>query len=405
MRLSDRFNWFLFTFFVLCGVSGCSGQGESALTQDEGSVIDAATTEIGTSMGNPVLPKTSVTFVASTGGEASTRALSASADNCTPYTEDGAQSQKCLVTPQRYGLGILAMSLVECVDADGIAVLCSSSDVTGISRRRTLYDGEQIDLDLTTEASAFSGTLNDVEAGIEVGGLQIVTAYIEMGFPDAEASPSEAAKLAESVQGVDARICTTPHDGVSTETMAGRCGSSEARMGDFLVDQDGSGTLGFIDFWSHSAVDTATRPELYETFIGDNVFNTGTARFLNAVLDPNPEITSSDFYAVAGYFAPILPLTTLVSYENSGEYALHVTFDISDTSAFIDGNASLIFGDPVCVAALEGSACVADGSEPAEFGVYDPADGDSDPSSVGVFNPYYDGGFLPLLPSATISVE
>lgn len=405
MHRPDRFILLLSVLLILCVTSGCSGQGGGALTQDEEAAIDSAATEVGTSMGNPSLPKTSVTFVASTSGESSTRALSASADYCTPYTEGGAQSQKCLVTPQHYGLGILAMFLVECVDADGIVVLCSSSDVTGVSQRRTLYDGDQVDLDLTTEAAAFSGTLNDVEAAIDVGGLQIVTAYVEAEFPDAANSPSEATKLAETVQGVAARICTTPHDGVSAEQMVGRCGNAEARTGDFLVDQDGSGTLGFIDFWTQSPVDTATRPELYETFIGDNVFNTGTARYLNAVLDPNPELTSSDYYAVAGYFAPILPLTSLISYEDSGEYALHVAFDISDTLAFIDGNASLIFDNPVCVASLEGSVCVADGSEPAEFGVYDPADGDSDPASVGVFNPYYDGGFLPLLPSTTITVE
>lgn len=375
-------------------------------------VSDEGTTEVGTTMGNPILPKTALSFLATTGDTTATasRALTASQSYCTPYEEDGAQSQECLLTPHGYNMGILAVYLIECTDASGTILPCDATAVTTISQRRTLYDGDQLDLSIGEDSSEFGATLSDVEAGITVGGIQVVTAYVEQSFPTTDSNATEAAKLDTTVQGITAKICMTSEDAVDATTMLARCGNAEARRGDFLLDQDDNGTSGFVDYLSQSAEvhDSETRPENYEDFVGSNLFYSGEARY--TTIEPNPEFTTTDFYAVAGYFAPILPLSETVAYENGGDYAFRIAFDISNTISFIDGRGSSTFDNPICVAALADTACVADGvgqsgDDRGAIGVYDPADGDSDPASVGVFNPYYDSGFKPLLPDVSVTRE
>ncbi|MBU0507124.1 hypothetical protein KJ708_14140 [bacterium] len=314
-------------------------------------------------------------------------------DNCREAGENagGAETQQCRATPVGYGLGVLAIYLNDCKDATGASVICTSEDLDSIERV-TLYEGNQIDFEITTTKSDFTGKLEALTSSATAGGLQIVSSYIQQSFPSA--SDPDADTVMTDLQGVTYRICIAPDTELDAETMEKRCGHEEAIKGDYLIDLDGDGVFGFIG--GVTAEDTVTeessRPADYsdyndEHFVNENVcFASG-----GGAGSCENEYTDGVFYAVEGYFAPILPFTELQTFSPSIDYEVNSVFDITDTFEWTDGADGPIATNNPCVGAI---------SDQCEEGSED----DDDPNTAGSFDLFVDTAFLPTTPSVTVSV-
>lgn len=306
-------------------------------------------------------------------------------DYCDP--ESGSETDRCHLTPENYDLGILAIYLVDCQDASDVSVTCDSPDYDHVGSRMELYNGDQEDTRIDADGVRFDEELTAIVSDTTYGGLQIVTAYIQQQFPESSVDAAEDDKVVAALQGTTYRICTSPESEVDAVTMATRCGAADAQMGDYLVDMDGDGAFGYMvianDGVTTSISETATRPSGYDAT--DPVF---AARMV-AFLDPDLEYTSVDFYGTEGYFAPLFPFTATQALTSENDYQLSVAFSLDDSFEWHDGADSGIPDTSICVDALSDQTCSPD----------------KDPSTVGVYDPFYDDEFLPRLPSVAIEVD
>lgn len=433
--------------FLFCSLAACTGGAGSQVDVTETTAIDSAETEVGTNVGNPNVPSSGDTAVGTNVGNPNTpikavvtnslvfrtsvevsadgtegdsteasessaddgssdndggaseaeaggdshEGVTASSSDCTPIAFDTDQhvavSQECSVTPADYELGILAVYLISCADGAGDASVCQPKDISGITARATLYDGEQVDVAVTADGVGFPEELAVLSDGttMTAGGLQVVTAYVGQKFPDAATDPGEAAKVAPYLQGKVFRICTTP-EAVGEEVMLARCGNAKAKLGDLLVDLDGDGAFGFVNLDTLAegfAEETSTPPEDYTGFVDWFLTNVeGGAVSL---------YTSTDDYATEGYFAQMWPFESLVNADDATSNVFDVTVGIADTVSFTDGRAGRSgSGGDTCVSALFEAGCRM---------------GDDDPASVGVYDPYYDSGLTVQAPLPSVTVE
>lgn len=316
---------------------------------------------------SPSVPKMAVTSTASS------RSVESSAwpyDYCFPVSmnssQPGPETQNCVVTPNHYNLGILKISLAKCFN--GAAEIPCARGAYDSSETFPLYDGAQVDTSIGDVAGFFSEALNDIDADFTAGGLRIEAAYFEQRFPvDGE----EAEKIAEHLRGKTYRICTTETS--DPATMLERCGNAEAEMGDLLVDMNGDGIFGFMDEASvteTSLNESPTRPEGAKP-LGNTIYYEGATDALS-------EIT--------------VDLGGTHSFGAGKHYQISIAFNIADTLMFQDGSVAGVGGvmGLVCVQALAQYECPA---------------GDTDPYSVGLYNPYYDSGLTPIPPHPSAAVQ
>lgn len=354
---------------------------------------------VGTSVGNPTVPAANSLTFQTTAIDDSNNALIKAAftgvsdEYCKPAGENngGAETQQCTATPLGYNMGILAVYLLECVDSADNPLPCNSAQFDQISQRITLYEGEQIDLTINTETSDFPAELDGLTSDIEVGAVQVVTAYIEQQFPSVG---QEVDRIMEFLQGKSYRICITPESEVDEDTMETRCGHREARKGDYLVDLNGDGVFGFIANVTPTEFEEVdARPANYDGF-NDSHFVNNQVCFGGAVGggDCSLEYTTSDFFDVAGIFAPMMPLVDTQPLAANENYAIDISLNIAATFQWTDGADQELAGPDTVVCALS------DSCEPS-----DPED--ADPESVGVYNTFYDTAFLPNVPRSTVVVE
>lgn len=384
MRYNHLFISLIITAVTLVNLNACgyTESSSSSTSDDDGS--DTATAQ------------TSNVAVDFTTGSGSTSNLSAavtvSDDYCVEASENeptGSETQSCTATPENYNLGILAIYLVDCVDADGVSVACSSDDFASVGSRTAIYNGDQVDTVISAEGDDFDGEFTDIEGTVNVGGVQVVTAYVEQNFP---ASGDEADKVMEDLQGKAYRICLTDENLVDEDTMETRCGLSDARKGDYLVDLDGDGVFGYIDnVTADSLEEVSTRPADYNNF-NDDHFASNQVCFRDEGGDCSDEYTSETFYGVANYFAPIMSLSEVATLDQDALTAVTVTLDITDTFLWTDGADSEL---------ADADTCVGEISDECVQGSFD----DSDSGSVGVYNIFYDTAFLPQVPTITVEVD
>jgi hypothetical protein len=356
---------------MLLGVTGCSDSSDSA---------DASSSNV------------TLNFVTAHEADASVlRTVSPTEDYCQGNFDEpgGFQTQQCWGTPVGFDLGVLAIYLLDCIDTDGASVVCGSADLAEIGTRYTLYEGDQVDVPISDVETAFSEALETVSTTMNVGGIQIVTAYIQQTFPD---SGTEADKIDETLQGTSYRICLAPHDEIDGATLLTNCGASDVHKGDYLIDVDdvvsGYGYIDMDSLTADSLTETATRPEGYDSF-NDSTFASSGVCFGTEVAGCELEYTTEDFYPVVGYFAPIMGLNEVIEVSESSEVTFTVSFDIDDTFAWTDGADGEIPSDQVCVQAITDEVCAED----------------ADPESVGVYNVFYDTAFLPEMPHVTVTAE
>lgn len=308
------------------------------------------------------------------------------ADYCRPET--GSETDRCHATPKNYDLGILAIYLVDCRDAADGAVACGDENFDHVADRVELYNGDQIDVSVGDLWEAFPKQMATLTQSGNYGALQIVTAYVQQQFPDEESDPVQAGKVIPALQGVSYRICTSSDAAIDEATMAARCGREDAEMGDYLIDVDGDGVFGFMSIVNDGSETTVNeseiRPAGYDA--NDPVFANGEVSFLDS---PEDEYTSSDFYGISGYFAPILPFDAVKTLAMGVDYQIGVTFEITDSFDWHDGADSGMPDASICVDALSDQDCSPD----------------KDPSTVGVYDPYYDDAFLPNMPQVTVNVD
>lgn len=157
-------------------------------------------------------------------------------------------------------------------------------------------------------------------------------------------------------------------------------------MGDYLVDMDDDGTFGFMvvanDGTTTTITEGTTRPSGYD--YNDPVFAAQQVSFLQN----GEEYTSADFYDVAGYFAPIFSFSSTQSMDSDNDYQIDVSFTITDSFEWHDGADSGVPDSSICVDAISDQTCSPD----------------KDPSTVGVYDPFYDDAFLPNVPDVTVSL-
>lgn len=312
-------------------------------------------------------------------------AVTASDSHCEDFGSSK-ETQQCSATPNGYNLGVLAIYATNCT-VDGTSDTC---DATGaiVNERFELYNGTQIDVDTGDD---FSGDMNELTDGYELSGIQVVTAYIEQTLPN-------SSLVQEDLRGVTYRICITDQDEIDSDvSMETRCGHEDAQIGDYLIDLDGDGVFGFIDNVDEDSLEESdTRPTSYSDY-NDSNFTNGGVCFggVGGVAEGegcDEEYTDGvDIYDTAGYFAPLMSLSSVQTVDSSATYDVTVTFNIADTFEWTDGSDGTIPSDDVCVGAIS-DQCV-EGSED-----------DTDPDTVGTFNIFYDSAFLPAAPTASVSI-
>jgi hypothetical protein len=383
-------------FFLFFFVTSCSS-------------TTSTTNEAGTSIGNPVEPTptptaSKLTFTTSSSSSSSNDAslnfaITASEDYCresgfTNFT--GAQSQHCTGTPVGYNMGILGIYLVECHDKEGNPVLCDSSDLYSVHKRIKVYDGDQVNLEIGEDDEEFSGDLEDISDDMTITGIQFVLAHFGQKTNSEDVSETEAAKVAEHMQGITYRICTSPHEEIDDEDlMEERCGNKNAELGHNLVDMDGDGDFGFFDLSSMTASsvsEASSEPTSgYDVFTDASISNQ-VIMFVepddDSGLDQSVSWTDGEFYDVEGYFAPIFSLAEITEVEEDKYYEIAVSINIDDTFEWVDGADGSSPTAATCVQAVTDVECSPD----------------TDPGSVGVYNPYYDSLFLPASPETSVTV-
>lgn len=386
MQLQKRF-WLIALVFCFA-INACATSSSLDIpTEDE------KVPEVGTSSGNPSLPKTTITmksFGPETNSGPAFLVGNSSHPYCSPFIGNeqwGHETQLCHVRPQKYQMGILAIDLIECTK-DGAVSTCQGADT--ISKRVRIYSGSQVNQLIDNAGVSFDGTLTEPAEDLQVGGIQVVVAHIMQYFPEETGNKVEAAKLHPSVQGMHSLLCTTPENEVTDEVMQERCLNVQAQRGDILIDQNHDGTSGFFfvgDVGLDINYEIPLRPKRYEDIVGHNGFMDGNIN--STTIEPTPEFTDGSFYDIPGYYAPVLSLKTVVNHKADTGLNYLVAFKLDETIGFLDGFGSMHRQKkPVCVAAIADSGC---------------PHGDDDPKSVGIYDPRADGVYQIRTPQVEIT--
>lgn len=315
--------------------------------------------------------KTAITSVAA----ATRKVVTPSESYCS--ASPTAETQICSITSGTFHAGILAIDFNECVDSDGAITTCRPGFINFENTQRlSLYNAAQVDMTFDTAGVEFGGDLAEITGDISMGGVQIVLAYFGETFPS---NGAEAEKIIESLRGKTYRVCTTPDDQVDDATMLTRCGNAEAQEGDFmLVNSDGT-TTAFFDETAVTAASigtTTTRPADYSRF---------NLEFYSQITLSDDQYTTTAFYGVAGYFAPLFPTTDLISLSTGLFYDVALTLNVFAGFQFTDGAAG---DNPPCVSAVSDVPCVPD----------------TDPDTAGVYHPFYDSADAAPFSAVTVSV-
>lgn len=376
MRGSFIFGWILCVFLGAC-------QGSGALSQTE---EDTLLPQAGSIAGNPTIPKTSVTF----------KTTASASPECIPYDIDhtpASRSQICSLTPQHYNMGILAMYLIRCKDDSGKLTACSSLDTTEVTAWTELYQGEPVDLVVDENGTVFSQPVQLLEVDGTFSGIQMVVSYVEQRFPDEENDPEEAAKVMADLRGKAYRLCLTPENHVDAETLFSNCGNDQAHRGDYLVDINEDGFFGFIDTSQLSATrvtEVALRPLDYDRFQKIVAFfyqhdRGDEAR--NSLFH-----THHKYFDVDGYFSPFFGFDEPIQLQSDTGYDFDITFDLTGMFRFLDGAGTGVSRKDLCIADISTSGCL---------------EGDSDPLTPGVYNPFFDEWYtnVSLQDQIQVSIE
>lgn len=383
---------FLSVFFIFVSIVNCSSSNSDS--QDDGGDDPVVENNLSLSLST----SSSASSVNTPLKNMISSSVTVSDAYCTSFGGP-AETQDCTADPEGYDLGILAIYLVTCTDAEGTTVLCNSTDMANITRTE-IYNGTQVDMTISDSEAEFSGTFTELTDTVEASGFQIVTAYIQQKFP--ESGTTEGDKIASSLQGKSYRICQADENEIDSTEMETRCGRSDARQGDYLIDLDGDGVFGFIDTTTLSASnidEVSTRPETYDDFNDENFVNNnvcfgnvgGTvSQGQEQAFDCTHEYTSETFFGVPNYFAPLMSFTEVQTITPETVATISAVFNISGTFMWTDGADGPIPSNGVCVGAIS-DQCTADSID------------DDDSGSVGVYNPFFDNAFLPQSPTMTIS--
>lgn len=334
--------------------STTASETNAALAEDE--TLAAAETEIETNSVSESTSEVSADASSTTEGSAATTSESSEwpYERCYAKNTDGspgAETQRCLATPEHYDMGIRKISLMKCFA--GTEIVPCVFDSYDTSETYTLYDDGQVNVNVDDGGSEFSETLGEITADFTAGGILIETAYVQQMFPTEESA--DATRVAEHLRGKNYRLCTDAENG--------DCGNSQAQSGDLLVDSDGDGTLGFVDMLNTTA----------------DAFGEGVKRSASYAA-PN----YAEQYRESGrnLSEVVVAFDAVVTFAPGVSYDIAVSFDISDTMVFTDGNAAARDHD-VCAQGIAEYLCV---------------NGDDDPYSIAVYNPYYDAGLVPIPP-------
>lgn len=303
-----------------------------------------------------------------------------------PFQVTPPRSQICRVTPQGFKLRVLAMWLNECADANGTPAICKLP-LTGtrVEKRTEIFRSSGVDVEVTADGVVFPAELVSPLAPTEIGGFQMALAYVENRFPDEASDPEEASLVMPFLRGKAFRICTLPEDHTTAAYRLENCGNAEVHFGDLLVDADDDGTFGFIDITALQpdvVVETTVRPEKYLSF-QDGGIQKHLQSFINIGMQGK---TDASYFSVDGVYAPTFPAESITHYLPETGKGVTVNFNIRSVQ-FVDGaRYEMKLRNGLCVSALSSEPC----------------DPDDDPASVGIYNPYYDGMFVPRPPVAVI---
>jgi hypothetical protein len=315
---------------------------------------------------------------------ASNGALPAS-EGCMPidHPEQGLVTQQCHVTPDELRMGVAALWITDCIDADGVSVFCHNKLATAVTQRVELYNGPPIDMVVSSAGMEFP-SVNDISETITARGVQMVTTYIGIKLPDSE-------KIISYLRGKSLRICTTP-DELDDETREAYCGTPGVQFGQVTFDIDGDGVFGYMNtttLTSDSAEETLTPPS-------DGDYDEFADSFLNTLKKVTPmgyyPFTDASFDGGAGFYAPLIPTFSPQEISVDTTHKFTVSFDVTNVAKYIDGMMSHLLGLPTCVEGVVTGKTTCNGTT-------------SDEGSFGTYNPFYDAGLYSESPKVEFLIE
>lgn len=397
LRRIRRLNYFLFLFLPLVFMH-CVEEDSDAVSggAEASGVID---TEVGTNVGNPTTPtKNSVVFITSTevqdidevivdsGIPVSSEAPPVANEGCMPIiqSDNGLVSQQCYVTPDELHMGVAALWLVDCADANGAAVFCHNKLATSVIQRVELYNSEPVDVVISSTGMELS-SVNDISETITARGVQMVTTYIGIKLPDSE-------KIISYLRGKSLRICTTP-DELDDEMREAYCGTPGVQFGQVTFDINGDGIFGYIDMTTLTpdfAEETSASPSdgEYDEFV-DSFLNTLKKNVTPMGYYPFTDIS---FDGGAGFYAPLIPTFSPQEISTDTVHKFTVSFDITNVIKYVDGMMAKFLGQATCVEGVVPDKTTCNGTT-------------SDEGSFGTYNPFYDAGLYSDSPKVEFFIE
>lgn len=331
---------------VACGGSSIDISPDTAVPSDtasptvededseSGSVEDP---QAGSVLGNPTQTRSLIQFVDVTPeldedesdqtASEDTSTTVATAPTCQKITlGNGAVTQTCDLTPDNYGFGIMAIYLVECRDTQDLVSPCTFNTVA--SKRIPLYSGPFIQMVFSSIGEILEEELMTTDQDIQVGGIQFVLANTLQDFPSEINNPEDAAHLMAELRGREFIICHTPAGTTSAEERLSQCGHEEAQRGDYLVYNEETGAFEFLVFSKGSGLTTPHRPAFYERYMPPSA--------PDAMYKNIGQLTTEDFFGVAGYDAPFYSLESVAELKTGQGFTATIQMDRTRTLGFTD---------------------------------------------------------------------
>lgn len=253
---------------------------------------------------------------------------------CSPFALDESGllvSYSCQVTPAGYNLGVKKITLASCSTKNAEAVGCSDESAATASVVTDMFvagEGAIQRIDIGDQATTFDFE-SSTDAVASAGGFLFTVSYIEQRLPGDSINPDEAIKIHPDLQGASYRICTTS-EAAGFEAMASYCGHSLAQMGDILWDLDGDGKFGFMTIDNGPLVESDARSDDYASMNALDILRHDTQADLVPMFPGDAFVT-----LMAGFDA--------VAEASEGDgFSVNITFDITDTLSFLDGQKAIM---------------------------------------------------------------
>lgn len=282
-------------------------------------------TSVGTIV-NPVSKPSGLTLSLQTTLSDGETSIDLSTAHCQAKNEKG--EIICYFGTTQYQIGIKEMYLANCNSAEEGSHVCERDEQP---QTTLLYQGDLTEVSFSETATVFPSTLEEIDESAEFSLIYLKATYIQQTFPSKEQSSAIISDLAGKVY----RICTTSEQDHPNE-MATFCGNSMAQKGDYLVDLDNNGTVGFL---------VVTEGVLSESETRDTNYSFNSTDFITRIENASQEsgLESSGHVILTGKQRPSEAVVLTV-----GEIdLLNLLFVTGNSIEFVDSDGDEIYNPTV----------------------------------------------------------